>query len=89
MLTHVFTNILQEKSSPLGDQTYDYDASVSTFSITTNGFKDFFDVESDIENRVTCELKASDCSSTLVGTEADGTTPLSVQDISMSPINPY
>ena len=74
----------------MGDQTYDYDASASSpFSITTNGYKDFFEVGSDIENDVICELKANGCSSPLVGTEADGSTTLSVQDISMSNVYPY
>ena len=45
--------------------------------MTPNGFKDFFDVHTGIENDVTCELLASDCSSALgVGTEPHGTTPL-------------
>ena len=61
-------DILVTKSSPMGDQTFDYDASSSTSVLTPNGFKDFFDVHVDIENDVTCELLANDCSSALVGT---------------------
>ena len=48
-------DILVQKTSPMGDQTFDYDAATSSFSVTgSNGFKEFFDVISDIENDVTC-----------------------------------
>ena len=67
---------------PMGSQTFDYDATVSSFVITPDGFEDFFDVDSDIENDVTCQLLASDCSSTLVGTQADGSSSLSGTHVS-------
>ena len=48
-------DILVQKTLPMGDQTFDYDAATSSFSVTGgNGFKEFFDVISDIENDVTC-----------------------------------
>lgn len=85
----VIDNILVSKTSstPMGDQTFDYDGSSSNFVVVTpNGFKDFFDVHADIENGVTCELLSNDCTNALgIGTEADGSTPLTTgPHISMS-----
>ena len=48
-------DILVQKTSPMGDQTFDYDAATSSFSVTgANGYKEFYDVISEIENDVTC-----------------------------------
>ena len=53
--TITIADILIAKTSPMGDQTFNYDAATSSFSVTgANGFKEFFDVISDIENDVTC-----------------------------------
>ena len=60
----------------MGDQTFDYDAVGLGIVVTPDGFKEFFDVKVFLESYLTCELLANDCTSSLVGTEADGTTPL-------------
>ena len=53
----------------MGDQVFDHDAATPSFSVTgPNGYKEFFNVFSAIENDVTCQLLADDCSSALVGT---------------------
>ena len=64
------------KDTPMGDQTFDYDAAGLGIEVTPDGFKEFFDVHVMVENILTCELLALDCTSALVGTQADGTTPL-------------
>ena len=72
-----FKDILSRKSSPLTDDTFDYSATTQKIQVTTDGFKDFFDVDSGMEEGVNCELLANDCSNALDGTEANGSTSLS------------
>ena len=62
------SNIMVLKTSPMGHQTFAYDAATPSFSVTgANGYKEFFDVISEIENDVTCQLLANDCSGVLSG----------------------
>lgn len=61
-------DILTVKDPSPDDVTFDYESS-GTYSVTTNGYKDFFDVHADIENDVTCELLASDCQNPLTGND--------------------
>ena len=72
------------KASPMGNQTFDYDASSSSFVLTPNGLKDFFDVHADIEDDVICELLDYDCSSALEGLQGDYSTPLLGTHVTMS-----
>ena len=58
-------DILYEKTTPFGDQTYAYEMLTGNFLVTPNGFEDFFDVNSDIKDDVTCQLLGSDCSNAL------------------------
>ena len=65
-------------------EEFDYDALSSSFILTPNSFKDFFDVHAGIEDGVTCELLAEDCSGALLGTQADYLTSLSGTHVIMS-----
>ena len=65
-------DFLIQNISPMLDQDFNFDSSISLasqFSLTgSNGFREFFDLDSVLEDGLTCELLASDCSSALTGT---------------------